>query len=262
MWKDLSHYTFPAATDGSTFELIVEESGDVYYVYQDVMFNNVAWDNGADAEIGAITPNGNVVVSTNNATYLSTNACVHLYNELCPNPTNLTSLIFADDAILDWDAGLYGEVDWTLVYGLAGFDPTIAGQAIDTFDLTLTSDASFGGTLTQLTENDVYIYSECAADGLTSPGLLFNFTTLPYCSIPSTLTGATDVDSLEVAWNWTESSSTYPATGFNISYVMALTLQTPFSIQTCLQVVFMKYTYKRFVLVQTILLHMQVQSLW
>src|SRR3989344_5256278 len=170
MWKDLSHYTFPAATDGSTFELIVEESGDVYYVYQDVMFNNVAWDNGADAEIGAITPNGNVVVSTNNATYLSTNACVHLYNELCPNPTNLTSLIFADDAILDWDAGLYGEVDWTLVYGLAGFDPTIAGQAIDTFDLTLTSDASFGGTLTQLTENDVYIYSECAADGLTSPG--------------------------------------------------------------------------------------------
>jgi GEVED domain/Ig-like domain CHU_C associated/Secretion system C-terminal sorting domain len=220
MWKDLSHYTFPAATNGSTFELIVEESGDVYYVYQDVMFGNPAWDNGADAEIAAITANGTVTVSTNNATYLTSNQCVHLYNELCPNPTGLTSLIFANDAILDWNPGLYGEGNWTLVYGPAGFDPALAGQAIDTFDLIF-SDAGFGGTLTQLTEYDVYIYSECAADNLTSPGLFFNFTTLPYCSIPSALAGTTDVDSLELTWNWTASSPTYPVTGFNISYVMA-----------------------------------------
>ena len=219
MWKDLSHYTFPAATNGSTFELIVEESGDVYYVYQDVMFGNPAWDNGADAEIAAITANGTVTVSTNNATYLTSNQCVHLYNELCPNPTGLTSLIFANDAILDWNPGLYGEGNWTLVYGPAGFDPALAGQAIDTFDLIF-SDAGFGGTLTQLTEYDVYIYSECAADNLTSPGLFFNFTTLPYCSIPSALAGTTDVDSLELTWNWTASSPTYPVTGFNISYVM------------------------------------------
>ena len=217
MWKDLSHYTFPAATDGSTFELIVEESGDVYYVYQDVILGQTFWDNGADAEIAANTPNGNVVVSMNDATYLTDNSCVHLYNELCPNPTNLTSLIFADDAILDWDAGLYGEIEWTVIYGPAGFDPQTSGTTL----VMSSSDASFGGSLTQLTEYDVYIYSECQADSLTSPGLLYTFTTLPYCSIPSTLTGATDVDSLEVAWNWTESSSTYPATGFNISYVMA-----------------------------------------
>jgi hypothetical protein len=217
MWKDLSHYTFPAATDGSTFELIVEESGDVYYVYQDVMFGNPAWDNGADAEIAALTPNGNVTVSTNNATYLAANQCVHLYNELCPNPTGLTSLIFADDAILDWNAGLYGETNWTLIYGPAGFDPLTSGT---TQNLS-SSDAGFGGTLTQLTEYDVYIYSECAADNLTSPGLFFNFTTLPYCSIPSALAGTTDVDSLELTWNWTESSPTYPVTSFNISYVMA-----------------------------------------
>ena len=157
MWKDLSHYTFPAATDGTTFELIVEESGDVYYVYQDVMFGNPTWDNGADAEIAAITPNGTVTVSTNNATYLASNQCVHLYNELCPNPTGLTSLIFADDAILDWNAGLYGEVDWTVIYGPAGFDPLTSGTTL----LLNSSDASFGGTLTQLTEYDVYIYSEC-----------------------------------------------------------------------------------------------------
>ncbi|MES2557874.1 MAG: GEVED domain-containing protein [Bacteroidota bacterium] len=217
MWKDLSHYTFPAVTDGSTFELIVEESGDVYYVYQDVILGQTFWDNGEDAEIAANTPNGNVVVSMNDATYLTNNSCVHLYNELCPNPTNLTSLIFADDAILDWDAGLYGEVDWTVIYGPAGFDPQTSGTTM----LMTSSDASFGGSLTQLTEYDVYIYSECMADSLTSPGLFINFTTLPYCSIPSALTGATDVDSLELAWNWAASSPTYPATSFNISYVMA-----------------------------------------
>ena len=217
MWKDVPHYTFPVATDGTTFELIVEESGDVYYVYQDVMFGNPTWDNGADAEIAAVTANGTVTVSTNNATYLASNQCVHLYNELCPNPTGLTSLIFADDAILDWNAGLYGETNWTLIYGPAGFDPLTSG----TTQTLSSSDAGFGGTLTQLTEYDVYIYSECQADNLTSPGLFFNFTTLPYCSIPSALTGATDVDSLEVAWNWTASSPTYPVTSFNISYVMA-----------------------------------------
>ena len=217
MWKDVPHYTFPVATDGTTFELIVEESGDVYYVYQDVMFGNPTWDNGADAEIAAVTPSGTVTVSTNNATYLASNQCVHLYNELCPNPTGLTSLIFADDAILDWNAGLYGETNWTLIYGPAGFDPLTSG----TTQTLSSSDAGFGGTLTQLTEYDVYIYSECQADNLTSPGLFFNFTTLPYCSIPSALTGATDVDSLEVAWNWTASSPTYPVTSFNISYVMA-----------------------------------------
>ena len=218
MWKDLPHYDFPAATDGSTFELIVEESGDVYFVYQDVVLGDAAfWDYGADAEIAANTPNGNAVVSVDDAAYLTSNSCVHFYNELCPNPTNLTSLIFADDAILDWDAGLYGEVDWTVIYGPAGFDPQTSGTTL----LMSSSDASFGGTLTQLTEYDVYIYAECAADNLTSPGLFFNFTTLPYCSIPSNLTGATDVDSLEVAWNWTASSPTYPVTSFNISYVMA-----------------------------------------
>lgn len=221
MWKDLSHYTFPAATDGSTFEVLVDEaSGDVYYYYNDVMMSNTSWDNGADAEIAMITPNGTATVSTNDPTYLASNSCVHFYNALCPNITNFASIIYANDAILSWDAGLYGEGNWTLVYGPAGFDPSVPGEAIDTFDLSVNS-TDFAGTLNQLTSYDVYIYSECQADNLTSDGYFYNFTTLPFCSNPSAFTGMTDVDSLELTWNWVSSDPVnYPVTAFNIQYGM------------------------------------------
>jgi hypothetical protein len=218
-WNNIPHYS--TGTDGASFEIIVDEAtSDVYYIYNDVMMSNTAWNYGADAEIALISPNGSATISTNSATYLTNNSCIHFYNALCPNVTNFSAIVYADDAILDWNPGLYNETAWTLVYGLAGFDPTVPGQEIGTLNLT-SSDASFGGTLTQLTGYDVYIYSECQADNLTSDGYFYNFTTLPYCSNPSGLTVATDVDSLEVTWNWLASSPTYAIQDFNIAYAMA-----------------------------------------
>jgi len=203
-----------------TFEALINQTtGEVYYTYADKIVGGTqaANDNGGNfATISAVGPLGTATVSNNSTVYLTANSCVHFYNALCPNVTGLTALIYTDDAILDWNAGLYGETNWTLIYGPAGFDPLTSGT---TLNLT-SSDANFGSTLAQLTTYDVYIYSECQADNLTSPGLLYTFTTLPYCSIPSALAGTTDVDSLELTWNWTESSPTYPVTGFNISYVM------------------------------------------
>ncbi|MFN6076282.1 MAG: T9SS type A sorting domain-containing protein, partial [Fluviicola sp.] len=102
--------------------------------------------------------------------------------------------------------------------GLEGFDPTIPGQEIGTFNL-VSSDANFGGSLTQLTTYDVYIYSECAADGLTSDGFFYQFTTKPYCADPTTLAGTTDVDSLNLTWNWIANPG-YDISQFNIQYSM------------------------------------------
>ncbi|MDF3025769.1 MAG: hypothetical protein K0S23_76 [Fluviicola sp.] len=220
MWKDISHYDFPAVTDGATFEIIVDEAtSEVYYIYDDVMMGDPSfWDNGGDADIALITPNGTVTVSSDDQAYLTSNSCVHFYNALCPNISSVTSLIYADDALLDWNAGSYGETNWTMIYGLAGFDPAVPGEAIDTLDL-ISSDASFGSTLTQLTCYDVYIYSECQADNLTSEAYFYSFCTLPYCSNPSGLAGASDVDSLEVTWNWSETTG-FPVTSFNIQYGM------------------------------------------
>ena len=131
----------------------------------------------------------------------------------------MVTITSADDAQLNWDAGMYGETNWTVIYGLEGFDPSISGQAIDTLELT-SSDMNFGGTLDQLTCYDAYIYSECQADNLTSDGFLLNFCTKPFCADVTSLTGTSDVDSLELTWNWIESSPVYPVTGFNIQHGM------------------------------------------
>src|SRR5690606_11657849 len=80
---------------------------------------------------------------------------------------------------------------------------------------------SFGGTLNQLTCYDAYIYSECQADNLTSDGFLVNFCTKPNCSDITSLAGTTDVDSLELTWNWVPSSVAFQVTGFNIQYGMS-----------------------------------------
>ena len=128
-------------------------------------------------------------------------------------------ITYTDDAQLNWDAGLYGETAWTVIYGEEGFDPTIPGQAIDTLELT-SSDTNFGATLEQMTTYDVYIYSECQADNLTSEGFLVQFTTKPNCADITSLAGTSDVDSLELTWNWAESSPVYPVTGFNIQHGM------------------------------------------
>jgi len=222
MWSDIPAYTFPASTDGFTFEMIFEEAtNEIYYVYEDVNSTAAGQDFGVNAEIGLRTSLGSqsINVSVNNATYLTNNSCVHIYPALCPNITTFISTITTDDATLDWNPGLYGETAWTLVYGEAGFNPAIPAQVLGTQNL-VTSDASFGNTLTQLTAYDVYIYSECAQDNLTSGGFLFSFTTLPNCAAPTGIVATTDVDSLGVTWNWSASSVGTPVSDFNIAYVM------------------------------------------
>ncbi len=216
-WSNMPH--FSTGTDGATFQILVDEAtSDVYYFYNDVMMSNAAWNNGADAEIALITPNGTATVSTNSATYLTSNSCVHFYNALCPNVTLTSSLVYADEVIVDWNPGLYGETDWTVVYGLSGFDPAIPGEVIGSFPYN-TSSADITG-LTQNTSYDMYIYSECAADNITSDGFLYSFTTLPFCANPTTFAVGVDVDSLEATWNWTAYSTQYPISEYLIMYEM------------------------------------------
>ncbi len=220
-WQNIPYYGFPQPLDGATFEIIVDEAtNEVFYVYDNVLMGNVSDDNGADAEIAMITANGSAFVSSNNTAYLLANSCAHFYNALCPNITTFISTVSTDDALLDWNPGLYGETSWTLIYGPAGFDPAATpSQALGTQNL-ITSDASFGNSLTQLTAYDVYIYSECTQDNLVSGGFLYSFTTLPNCSYPSNIVATTDVDSLEVTWNWAQSSVGTQISDFNVAYVM------------------------------------------
>ncbi len=224
-WVDMQDWPAPGpGSPSASFQIIVDEATmEVYYIYENDAATMPAYNLMSGIDIGIYTTNGNAVVQTTGTTNIQNNSCFHFYNALCPNVTAFTSLIFQEDAILDWNAGPYGETAWTLVYGTPGFDPAVPGQELGTYNLG-TSDFSFSGvgvTLTQLTEYDVYIYSECAADNLTSPGFFFNFTTLPFCSNPATLSGNTDVDTINMAWNWIESSPDYPVESFNIQYGMS-----------------------------------------
>ncbi len=218
-WNNIANYGSATPANGATFEIVVmEATNEVYYIYGDLTMGN-ADDNGADAEVAMITPNGSAFVSMNSTAYFANNSCVHFYGALCPNVTNFTAVVDQTSATLDWNPGLYGETAWTVVYGPAGFDPSVAGQAIDTNNLISSDDLLTG--LTQLTSYDVYIYSECATDNLTSDGYFYNFTTLPYCAYPTNITATVGVDTLMVDWDWTAVDTTlYPAVDFNVSHVM------------------------------------------
>jgi hypothetical protein len=203
-----------------TFQILFNQTtSEFYYVYEDVVFGGTqSYSDYADDGFISVQGPTSITVSNYDPTFLQNNTCAHFYYSLCPNITNFDALIYPDEINLTWDAGMYGETDWTVVYGYAGFDPTVSGEELGSFPYS-TNYAQLTG-LTQNTEYDIYIYSECMADNLTSDGYFFNFITLPYCSNPSTITVGTDVDSLEVAWNWAEYDPAYPINHFNIMYEM------------------------------------------
>ena len=78
---------------------------------------------------------------------------------------------------MNWGAGSFGETNWTIVYGPAGFDPLSAGTTLTS---TVTSVTIPG--LTQITIYDVYIYADCDPGNIQSVGLSGTFATLPNCS--------------------------------------------------------------------------------
>lgn len=201
-----------------TFQILINQTtNEVYYIYDDVVFGGTQASNdfGGQGTISAVVPSGTQTISVSNTTYLTNNSCVHFYGALCPNVQNFSGIIFSDDALLDWNPGAYGETNWTVIYGPAGFDPLTAG----TTTTWTSSDANFGGLLTQLTTYDVYIYSECAADSITSTGYFYQFTTKPNCADPTAFIGSTLVDSLSLDWNWIANPG-FDIQQFNIQYSM------------------------------------------
>jgi len=210
---NVDHISFDG--DDFVFQIVIDEAtNEIYYLYDNVVLGDPTYDYGANATIGAAGPMADPQVSFNNATYLQNNSCVHFYNALCPNAVVSTVTPFQEEVILDWNAGLYGETEWTLIYGPAGFDPLTSGTTIT----VNTSDANILG-LSQLTDYDVYIYSECTLDNLTSGGLLVSFTTLPWCANPTTIGGTTAIDSLFSTWNFVPAvGAPQPLSSFNLQY--------------------------------------------
>ena len=213
-WNDLQHYVSfgqVASNDGATFQLVIEEATmEFYYLYNDVMMGNPAWNNGADAEIG-IRGTQNIDVSLNNTDYLSNNSCAHFFYTDCPKPLSVAfSNIVTDEFSMDWVAGLSGETQWSVEYGPTGFTPG-SGSLLTNINISEQQIPN----LTPLTTYDVYIYANCA-NGETSVPLVASVQTKPLCADPTNLAAITAADSLFASWNWTQNIS--PVTGFNLQY--------------------------------------------
>jgi hypothetical protein len=206
------------STDKVNVELIIEEATqEIYFVYDDVNVGNIASDKGASATIGVAGPNQDIQLSFNNSAYLTSNSCAHFYYTNCPKPTNfVVSTLSQEDVSFAWTAGLANETNWTIIYGPAGFDPTTTGPGI--FEITSTTTTASISGLTQLTQYDVYIYSDCSPTLQSEAALFGTFLTLPFCSNPSAGVMSSDIDSIFASWSWTASGVAYPATGFNLQY--------------------------------------------
>jgi len=212
-WIDVPHFG-TGGTDGATFQLIIEEATmEIYYVYEDVQMSNATWDNGADAEIGIRGSVQNIDISLNNTNYLLANSCVHFSYTDCPKPKNF-SMIFTGptSANFSWTPSIANETNWTVIYGTQGFDPTTSGTT-----LTTTTPSLIITGLTQLTNYDVYIYSDCSV-GIQSDALIGTFFTPPYCSNPTGVVASSEIDSIITTWNWALSAPQFPVTSFNIQY--------------------------------------------
>lgn len=196
------------------FELIIEESTqEIYFVYEDVVTSSVTYDYGASATIGIAGNNQDIDVSLNSPTYLTTNSCIHFQYTDCPKPTNLiTTNVLSDGASFSWSAGLANETAWTIIYGPQGFNPLTGGTT-----LTSTTASIVLSGLSQLTQYDIYVYSDCGV-GLQSVGLFGTFFTPPFCANPTGMVNTTAPDAILATWSWTASSVNYPATGFNVQY--------------------------------------------
>lgn len=219
-WEALPHYS-GVGGQNITFQVQIDEvTGEIFFVYEDVVFggSQSQYDYGADAAIGANGAYNAVTVSYEDPNYLMDNSCVNLYYTDCPKPVDFAITSITESAVsFTWNQGMANENDWTIVYGLEGFDPATGG--LGTLTATTNSANIFG--LDDVTTYDIYIFADCIPGTLQSEaGLLGKASTLPLCSNPIPQTSSTLEDSIDLAWNWIESSGvgTYASTGFNIQY--------------------------------------------
>ena len=219
-WHQRCNFSGSIGAPNITFQVQIEEAtGEIYFVYDDVVFGgtNANDDYAAFADIGVAGPNQDLNVSNDDTQYLTDNSCAHFFYTDCPNPTAFTvTYVNPADAGITWSAGLASEGNWTIIYGLSGFDPTLTGTTI-----TSGSNVAILSGLSDISDYDVYIYADCDPGILQSTGGLFGtFSTPPNCSDITGLNTATAEDSLFTDWLWTESSGvgTYPSTAFNVQY--------------------------------------------
>ncbi|SFT79282.1 Por secretion system C-terminal sorting domain-containing protein [Lishizhenia tianjinensis] len=198
-----------------TYQLQLNEATmDAYYLYDQVETPTSTYYNyGYAATLGIVTDFEKQQVSYLSSSFLENNSCLHYYYTNCPKIENLQVTTYDYDQIgITWSPGLANESSWTIEYGPAGFTPG-TGTTIST---TNTYDTITG--LTQLTDYDVYVYSECGV-GNTGAGIKVAHQTAPLCANPFGIGATGAPDSIYASWNWQPNGSGQLPVSYNIAYV-------------------------------------------
>lgn len=135
----------------------------------------------------------------------------------CPNPTAFAaSNITANSAELSWTQ-IDGAAEWTIIYGLQGFNPAIDGTAITG---VTTNPYTITGLIPE-TQYQAYIKANCGANGNSSLVGPISFTTLATCPVPTSLafvsaTGTTATINWNPVGGTTQWNIQYGPTGFTL----------------------------------------------
>ena len=203
------------AGNGDTyiFQLVVDQATmEIFFVYEVVEVNSTPYDFGGSATIGVAGPNQDIQNSFNSTQYLTDNTCAHFYYTNCPKPQNYSvTYTTTNEAAFTWGAGLSNETNWTIIYGIEGFNPMTSGVTVQT-----TASALVLPGLDDVTTYDVYIYADCDTN-LQSMPLTGQFTTLPNCADATGLAGSSAIDSIFTDWNFTANAG-FPISEFAFEY--------------------------------------------
>lgn len=100
--------------------------------------------------------------------------CIGANATAVQNPTNIT----VDSAQLNWAVGIGNPASYDVLYGDVGFDPLLAGTAVN----TATNSLTLSGLSPASSEKDYYLRNNCGADqsSYIGPFRVYLAKTLPY----------------------------------------------------------------------------------
>lgn len=180
----------PPSTIGSTsFSVITGDS--ISFTFNAGGFvNEVSYQiyDNVGGLLGGVTAGSAVGGSV---TYAGSALCV-----TCGAPSNIvTSVVDNDTLFVAWDPSVIGAMSYEMEWGPVGFTP---GTGTVSTGITGTND-TIGG-LMQLTDYDVYLFTDCGADSSNVVGPI-TLSTGPNCSDVSGITiDGSSADSLFLSW--------------------------------------------------------------
>lgn len=117
----------------------------------------------------------------------------------CPDVTGITATVVDNDSVVFvWDAACI-ESNWNVEVGEAGFTPGNSEEFYANSINALTTDTV--GGLTQITDYEIYVQSDCGGGSVGNWTGPIAFTSLPNCSAPTNFVAQVIApDSVDLSW--------------------------------------------------------------